>query len=277
MKFVWPLLALGFVGLTASGLMVVDSDEVAVVYRLGAVDRSVGAGLGIRLPWPLEQDERVEVSTVRRAELPERRLLTGDTNLIDLALVAQYSVADPVAFSVSLADPERAVADEVAAVATEMVATLEVDVLLTTGRGALETGVRTAAQARLDALGAGVALASVEVAKLAPPPAVVDAFNDVSSARGDRETLALSAEGYASEVVPDARGEASRLVEQATGQASQLTARAQGDAARFLELAEQDRRATRLQLWSSAVAEVGAAAEVRVARPGVEVILGSDR
>ncbi len=265
------VLALG--AFAASGVMFVDSDEVAVVYRLGAVDRSVASGLGLRLPWPLETDERVEVSTVRRALIDERRLLTGDTNLVDVALVAQYSVSDPVAFSVALSDPDGVVVDSVMAAVTEIVATVEVDTLLTTGRGALEQGVRAAAQARLDALHAGVALASVEVAKLAPPPAVVDAFNDVSSARGDRETLALSAEGYASEVVPEARGTAARWVEEATGSASQVTARAQSDSTRFLELAGQDDPSLRWELWKKAAAEVGRSADVRVARAGTQLVL----
>lgn len=277
MSRVLPLLvALVALGWAATGLMFVGADEVAVVYRFGAVSRTAGAGLSLRLPWPVASDERVAVLTSRSAEPGPRRLLTGDTNLVDLELAVQYVVADPVAFLTGLIDANETVADEALAAATEMVATLEVDVLLTTGRTALEQGIARRGQARLDALGAGVRLTSIEVRGLAPPPAVVDAFNDVSSARGDRETLALSADAYSSQVVPDARGQAARRHEEAHATASVRVSRAQGDIARFEALAAAHADApwaTRLELQVQALEGIGDRVELVVARPGTELVL----
>jgi len=270
------LLGVVVVAWAATGLMGVGPDEVAVVLRFGAVDRTAAAGLGLRAPWPLEADERVLVTASRKAEPGARRLLTGDTNLVDLEVAAQYVVGDPVAWVTGLADPDAAVAAEALAAATELIAALEVDVLLTTGRAALEQGIQQRAQARLDQLGAGVRLTSIEVRELAPPPAVVDAFNDVSSARGDRETLALSADAYASQVVPDARGQAARAVEEATGAATVRTRVAQADIARFAGLVavhEHAPEATKLELQQQTLAGIGPRLEVVVARAGTEVEL----
>ncbi len=270
------LLVLGALAWSATGLMVVGPDEVAVVLRFGAVDRTAAAGLNFRAPWPIESDERIAFTASRQAEPGSRRLLTGDTNLVDLELAAQYVVGDPVAWVTGLADPDAAVAAETLAAATELVATLEVDVLLTTGRAALEQGIQQRAQARLDAVGAGVRLTSIEVRELAPPPAVVDAFNDVSSARGDRETLALSADAYASQVVPDARGQAARTVEEASAGSTVRTQAAQADIERFevLSAAHADAPAiTRLELQHQALETIGPRVEVVVARGGTEVEL----
>ena len=68
--------------LTLSSVVIVDTGDVAVVYRFGAVDRTLDAGLGLRAPWPIERHEIVDVSEVRRAEPGPRRMLTGDTNLV---------------------------------------------------------------------------------------------------------------------------------------------------------------------------------------------------
>lgn len=277
MKTALPaLLGLAALVWASTGLMVVGPDEVAVITRFGAVDRTAQAGLGLRAPWPVEADQRVLVTQSRQAQPGARRLLTGDTNLVDLELAVQYVVGDPVAWFTGLIDADQAVADEALAAATELIATLEVDVLLTTGRAALEQGIQGRAQAQLDALGAGVRLTSIEVRGLAPPPAVVDAFNDVSSARGDRETLALSADAYASQVVPDARGQAARTLEEARGGATVRSQQAQADVARFAALSSVEANApaaTRLELQQQALEQIGRRVELVVAHPGTQVVL----
>ncbi len=268
-----PLAALAW---AVSGTLVVGPDEVAVIYRFGAVSRTAGAGLGYRLPGPLEWDERVVVTASRRTEPTVLRLLTGDTNVVDLEVAAKYVVVDPVAFSTSLQEPAGAVTDQTLAAATELVATMEVEELLTTGRAALERGIRGLAQRRLDALSAGLGLTSVEVLALTPPSPVLDAFNDVSSARGDKETLALSADAYASEVVPDARGHAARRVEEAHAAASERIAQAQADISRFQALASahaEAAEATRLELRQRSLETIGGRVEIVVARPETVLVL----
>lgn len=272
------LLGLGIVAgllLSAwSSVMLVDADEVAVVYRLGAVSRTASAGLSLRLPAPIEHDERVHVTEVRRVEPGQRILLTGDTNLVVVDLVAQYTVSDPVAFSVNLIDPEAAIADALRGETAAQVSGMEVDVLLTTGRGALQQQIKSATQARLDALGVGVALDAVELRSLEPPDAVVAAFNDVSSARGDRDTMILAAQSYASRHIPDVRGQAAQLSEEARADAADVVAEARADVERFDGLVGEWRRAPEA-LRQVLVAEVagGVEAEVRVVRSGDEVIV----
>ncbi|MFT5686845.1 MAG: membrane protease subunit HflK, partial [Myxococcota bacterium] len=240
------LLGLGVIGalllLTWSSVMFVDANEVAVVYRLGAVSRTANAGLSLRLPAPIEHDERVQVTEVRRVEPGQRILLTGDTNLVVVDLVAQYTVSDPVAFSINLRDPEPVIADILRGETAAQVSGMEVDVLLTTGRGALQQQIKAATQARLDALGVGVALDAVELRSLEPPDAVVAAFNDVSSARGDRDTMILAAQSYASRHIPDVRGQAARLGEEARADAADVVAEARADVGRFEGLVGEWRR-----------------------------------
>lgn len=256
-----------------AGILVVDPAEVAVVTRFGAVDRTLGAGLGFRLPL-IETAERIRVTEVRRIELPRKRLLTEDTNLIELELVVQFSVSDPELFAFVHEDPEKVVAAEVASAANAQVADLLVDALLTTGRTELAASVLAAAQASLDALGTGVRLVAIDVRTLVPPDAVVNAFNDVSSAKGDQDTMRLAADAYASKVLPDVRGKAAQREQQALSEAAEASARADGDIARFQALLpawRTDPAATRIQLQAETWAALEG--EVRVVPPGTELRL----
>lgn len=265
--------ALVLVGLVGSGIQVVDPAEVAVITRFGAVNRTLGAGLGFRLPL-LEADERIRVTEVRRVELPAVRLLTEDTNLVDLTLIVQYKVADPVLFALVHADPEQVVAAEVASAANARVADLAVDALLTTGRTELQQSVMDQAQKSLDALGTGVRLVAIDVGNLAPPDVVVNAFNDVSSAKGDQETTRLAADAYASKVLPDVRGKAAQAHEEALGEAAKLAAGAEGDVARFNALLPAWKtapQATRSQLHEQMWARIGEKAKIQALPPGAEL------
>jgi membrane protease subunit HflK len=266
------LVLLGLVAV--SSLVVVDTGDVAVVYRFGAVDRTLGAGLGLRAPWPIEQHEVVGVSEVRRSEPGPRRMLTGDTNLVDVDLIIQYRVADPVAFQLGMADAEETLAGVVFAVTKDRVATMGVDVLLTTGRTELQQGAAQSANELLERLSTGLRVDAVEVREITPPPDVLDAFKEVSSARGDRETLALAAEAYASKRLPQVRGSAAEEMESAKTFAADRAAQTSGDVSRFQEFLEAKRaapRAVRAQLWLETARAVGERVEVMPLRDGTEV------
>mgnify|MGYP001394329391 CR=1 FL=1 len=260
--------------LAVSSMVFVDTGDVAVVYRFGAVDRTLDAGLGLRAPWPIEQHEVVDVSEVRRSEPGPRRMLTGDTNLVDVDLIIQYRVADPVAFQLGMADAEETLAGVVFAVTKDRVATMGVDVLLTTGRTELQQGAAQSANELLERLSTGLRVDAVEVREITPPPDVLDAFKDVSSARGDRETLALAAEAYASKRLPQVRGSAAEEMESAKTFAADRAAQTSGDVSRFQEFLQAKRtapRAIRAQLWLETARAVGERVEVMPLTEGTEV------
>ena len=258
-------------------IVIVGSGEVAVIYRFGAVHRTLKSGLNVHLPWPIEAHELVTVSEVRRFEPGKHRLLTGDTNLVELDLVVHYTVMDAAAYQVGLVEPEAVMSGIVLSAAAEHVASMAVDALLTTGRTALQRGVEREVQNAMDALAAGAHVVAVEVRELAPPATVVDAFNDVSSARGDRETLALAAESYASRRLPEVRGEAGAMVSNAKAKGAERTAQASGDVARFDALrVEKDASpgATRARLWTETLANVGEKVKIHALGGQTEVFVG---
>ena len=76
----------------------------------------------------------------------------------------------------------------------------------------------------------------MQLQKVDPPAAVIDAFRDVQRANADRERLQNEARSFANDIIPRARGEAERLVQEAQGARESQIARARGEAARFISV-----------------------------------------
>ena len=64
----------------------------------------------------------------------------------------------------------------------------------------------------MDQYRAGVEITQVQMQKVDPPAAVVDAFRDVQRANADRERVRNEAESFRNDIIPRARGEAERMV-----------------------------------------------------------------
>jgi len=91
----------------------------------------------------------------------------------------------------------------------------------------------------LDGYQAGIEIRQVQLQKVDPPMAVIDAFRDVQAARADLERQRNEAEAYANDIIPRARGEAAQIDQDAQAYMQQTIAEAQGDAQRFLSVYTQ--------------------------------------
>jgi modulator of FtsH protease HflK len=243
-----------------SGLYIVQPGEVAVVRRFGGVvGGNVGPGLHYRLPWPIDRETIVAVDTLRRTETPTSLMLTGDESLIAVRASVNYSVSDPVAFILNVADAEDLARQAGESALRQIVAQEGVDALLTLDKAAIQQRAAALAQAMLDRYGAGVAVRGVQLLESSPPPEVADAFRDVASAREDRNTFINEALAYQNEVVPVARGQAETTIQAANAYSSEKLARATGEAAEFASRQGAYAQApvvTRTRLYLEAVEKV---------------------
>src|SRR3546814_802533 len=85
----------------ASGFVIVQEGQVAVVTKFGKYTKTLQPGLQWRLPYPIENHQTVNISQLRTFEvgyrgtarnkvLPESLMLTTDENIVDLQFVVQY-------------------------------------------------------------------------------------------------------------------------------------------------------------------------------------------
>jgi membrane protease subunit HflK len=99
----------------------------------------------------------------------------------------------------------------------EVIGRTPIQPALTELRGQIEDQVRRGTQAIMDQYRAGVVITQVQLQKVDPPAAVIEAFRDVQRAAADRERQRNEAEAYRNDIIPRARGEAERMIQEAQG------------------------------------------------------------
>jgi membrane protease subunit HflK len=254
-----------------SGIFTVAADEQAVLRRFGRVAARLGPGIHYRLPWPVDCIDRVKTTAVMKTgvgfDLPDgegqtvtgMELLTGDTNIISVAVVLQYVIRDPATFLFAVENPQGLIGELAESVLTEAVLAMPVDEVLTTGRLAIQEHVKVETQAILDRYNSGIQLASANIMAIALDRSVAQAFQDVANASADRGKKINEGRTYANNLLPKARGEARSMVLAAQSYKEQRIAEAIGNTTRFLELLAEYNKApdiTRTRLYLEAMEKI---------------------
>jgi membrane protease subunit HflK len=242
-----------------SGIYIVPADQQAVVTRFGQVmEPRVFPGIHFSLPWPIDRVTKLKVRQLQRlvvgGDLPDgvlgrtqplaSQFLTGDQNIINLRAVVQYSVGTPADYLFRTQDVAKSVAVAVETELARRIGRRFVDAVLTTDKIAIQEEARAAAQKLLDAYGAGVGIASINIESMTPPPEAAEAFRDVASARADAARIYNEALGYANDEIPKARGQAQQMTEAAAGYKETKIDEAAGDASRFILVSDEYARAS---------------------------------
>jgi membrane protease subunit HflK len=261
----WWIVAMALL-YAASGITVIQPDEVAVVKRWGRLvgdtpaAQEHGPGLLFALPRPVDQVVRVKTMHVRKESIETLGeppfdfvgsgqtldplfpyALTGDQNIVQVAMMARYRVRDPAEWAFHGPRAEDILRVEVSAAMARSLAEMGVDHVLSDGRKDLIAAATSRAQAGLDAAHAGLALVSLELTDLAPPRALAADFETVQSAYIAAETRKKQAQAIAQDVVPRAHATADASVQAARAEAAAASARARGEAEAFLALEREYR------------------------------------
>jgi len=259
-----------------TGIYTIGSSEVGLVKRFGRYVSTANPGLHYHLPAPIESVSIVNVLQVRKEEIgfrtispaPNARyqtveiealMLTGDGNIAHVEMVVQYRVKDAQLFAFNLIDASALVKQGAEAVLREQVATKTLDQTLTEQRDVIAANTMTSLQALLDRYGAGIAVGNVQLQDVKPPREVISAFDDVNSARQDKEKLINQADQYALDILPRARGQAQEIANQAEGYKQERIKRAEGDVARFIAVLkkyELGEEVTRTRMYIETMEEI---------------------
>jgi membrane protease subunit HflK len=178
--------------------------------------------------------------------------LTGDENIVNVTLVAQWRIEDAVKYLFNIQNPDTTVQQVAESAMREVVGQSDLRPVLTVGRRKTEQAVLKLVQDVLDLYGAGIRVERVQLLKADPPSEVLDAFRDVQAASTDKEALQSQASAYASRMIPEARGEAEAILQRAKAYQQQATAEATGQSARFVKILEEYQKApdvTRKRLY----------------------------
>lgn len=213
-----PFVGLGLIGiwLFSSSAHQLGSTQQGIVTTFGKYSHTIGNGVSLTLPWPIQDVTVVDVTSIKRDTIPEgeaeKLMLTADQNLVDLSYIVRWSIKDLKLYSFQLSNPDATVKEVAEAAMRASVAEVPLkDVLGGAGRAVIEQAMRQRMQAVLDSYRSGVLIQGVDIKKADPPEKVVASFQEVTVAQQ----------------------EAQRDLSNAQAWAQQVTARAQGDAAAF--------------------------------------------
>ncbi|OZI23529.1 HflK protein [Bordetella genomosp. 9] len=230
----------------ASGFYIVQEGQVAVVTQFGKYEKTAQAGFQWRLPYPIQNQEIVNVSQLRTFEvgfrgssrnkvLPEALMLTNDENIVDMQFVVQYRLRADGApdYLFRTRDPDESVRQAAETAMREVVGKQPMDYVLYEGRTNVATQVQALMQQILDRYDTGIQVSTVAIQNVQPPEQVQAAFDDAVKAGQDRERQINEGEAYANQVVPLAAGQASRMIQEAEGYKAKVVGDATGNTARF--------------------------------------------
>src|SRR5438105_13190490 len=202
----------------ASGFYRVLPDEVGVVLRFGAYNRTTQPGLNYHLPTPIESVLTPSVTRVNRTEIgyrsgesrtsggarPEEALmLTGDENIVDINFTVFWIINVPAfkeidasrrtagdqSYLFNIRNPEGTLKSAAESAMREVVGQTPIAHALSEGRGKIDTDTQHLLQGILDAYGAGVEVTQLQLLRVDPPAPVIDAFRDVQRALAHSERL----------------------------------------------------------------------------------------
>ncbi|MEN9356591.1 MAG: hypothetical protein RL695_762 [Pseudomonadota bacterium] len=251
-----------------SGIYIIDEGQRGVVLRFGSFNRMTGPGPNMRLPWPLESHEIVDLSRVRTIEvgyrgsskvLKEALMLTDDENIVMVQFAVQYRLKDAQNFIFKNRHPEETVMGAAETAIREVVGKSKMDFVLYEGREQIAANTTKLMQEILDRYETGVLVTAVTLQSTQPPEQVQAAFDDAVKAGQDRERQKNEGQAYANDVIPRARGTASRLLQEAEGYKQSVTANAEGEASRFKQILVEYNKApevTRSRMYLDTVQQV---------------------
>src|SRR3974390_1770182 len=250
------LLLIGAVWI-GSGLYRVDAQERAVILRFGKYVNPPGPGYNWHLPWPIEQRRIVNVSQ-QFSVTDDARMLTADTNLVEVKSAVQYTKPDPLKYLFKVNNVEETLVQVSESAMREAVGQAPLDKALAFDPSITDRA-RVLLQRTLDNYDMGVRLISVKLGDVIVPEPVQDAQRDAIKADKDRQRFQQDAETYRNDVVPRARGAAAKNLLDAQAYSLQVVALAQGETSRFDQVLAQYERApavTRERMYLEAMENV---------------------
>lgn len=249
------------------GIYKVQPDEQGVVLRFGKRIDTTEAGLHYHFPYPFETVLLPKVTKINQLQLGsgvtanstdgaannaasrDKQMLTGDENIVEADCAVFWRIKDAGQFLFSVDKPEFAIKIAAESALREVIGRTPIQAALSDKRQQIAEETKALLQRLLDEEKAGVLITQIQLQRVDPPAAVIDAFNDVQRARADQERARNEAESYANDIIPRARGEASHINQEAEAYKTQAVNLAEGEAKSFMAVYQSYAQSKDVTSW----------------------------
>jgi membrane protease subunit HflK len=249
------ILVLVLVAWATTGFYRVDDADRGVVQRFGAYVETTQPGLRWHLPWPMEQVDIVNISSINSFK-QTTSMLTSDENIVIVDMVVQYRNNDPLLYLFDVEDPIGTLAEASESAIREVIGKSTLDYILGEGRAPVAVRTEEVIQNAMDEYMTGIVVTKVNLQDVNFPSQVEGAVQDAIKAREDKERLKFEADSYANDILPRARGMAVRQIQDASAYKERVVADAVGESTRFSALLVEYQKApevTRERLYIEAI------------------------
>ena len=207
----------------------VDDKQQAVVTTFGKVTDITDAGVHFKLPFGIQQVQKVDVNVYQKIELGysssgndylvnerESTMITGDYNIVNVDFFVEYKISDPVQYLYSSNDPELILRNLIQSQVRNVVGSSTVDAVLTDGKENIQMQVKELVTRILQEYDIGLTLVDVKIQDAEPPTQeVIEAFKAVETAKQKAETVINDAKAYQNAQLPQAQAQADQLIQNA--------------------------------------------------------------
>ncbi len=252
-------LVLGVIAVVAflgvKSFYMVQAGNRGVIYRFGKIVSVKDQGPHFRIPL-VDDVVMVQAERILRLEfgyrtedpgppakykdnLVESKYLTADNKIVEIDWVLQFQLANPELFLTNFPGGQEGssmLRDLAEAKMREIVASVDLDDVLTVKKEEIQTQARMGIQSWLKELQTGIFVVAVQLQDVEPPSLVRASFSEVNSAKAEKDRLTLEAEKYRNEVLSSARGTAQKILNDSEAYAYRRVSIAEGEAARITSL-----------------------------------------
>ena len=207
----------------------VNDKQQAVVTTFGKVTDVTDAGVHFKLPFGIQQIQKVDVNVYQKIELgyssdpyaydtdnTNSTMITGDYNIVDVDFFVEYKISDPVQYLYSSEWPEMILRNLIQSQVRNVVGSSSVDAVLTDGKENIQMQVREMVSEILEEYDIGLTLVDVKIQDAEPPTAeVVEAFKAVETAKQKAAAVINDAKAYENAQLPKAQAQADKLIQNA--------------------------------------------------------------
>ena len=205
----------------------VDDKQQAVVTTFGKVTGITDAGFHFKLPFGIQQVEKVNVNVYQHIELgyrssnnetvtDEASMITGDYNIVNVDFFIEYKISDPVRYLYASDDPTEILRNLIQSQVRNVVGSSAVDSVLTDGKENIQMQVKALVTDILNEYDIGLTVVDIKIQDAEPPTQdVIEAFKAVETAKQKAETVVNDAKAYQNAKLPDAQAQADKLIQNA--------------------------------------------------------------
>lgn len=226
-----------------------QEDEYAVIQTFGYAQVVETPGIKFKIPYiqsvykvskaskqfsvgySLETDQSID---------KESFMITSDYNFVNVDFYFEYQITNPIKYFYASEEPEMIVKNLAQSYIRDTVGSHGVDEVLTTGKYAIQSEIKTKLQERMELEDIGIQITNAVIQDAEVPTSeVAQAFKNVEDAKQGMETAINNANADANTRIPAANAEADKIIKDAQAKKAALIAEAEGQAARFDSLYQE--------------------------------------